>query len=174
MSRRAAFLLQGALAYALDVVGVVVAGRLGDPTPCAGWDVRTVLTHLTGSVTVLRGGCPAGAAAVDPPDPVAAFIDAACLLLAGSAGPGGAAVERATAVGAVEVAVHGWDVARACGISRPLPRLIASELLVLAPSLVPDPVRAGRFGAPVSVPPGAAPGDGLVAFLGRCPTWSEH
>ena len=75
-----------------------------------------------------------------------------------------------TGTGALEVAVHGWDVARACGLHRPIPAPLAEQMLDLAPLFVTDADRPGRFAAPVPVPPLAAPGDRLVAFLGRCPT----
>jgi uncharacterized protein (TIGR03086 family) len=69
----------------------------------------------------------------------------------------------------VEIAVHGWDVAQACGRPRPIPPQLAEELLQLAPLLVTDADRPGRFAPPVAVPAGASPGDRLVAFLGRGP-----
>ena len=71
--------------------------------------------------------------------------------------------------GAIEITVHGWDVARACGRTDPVPPALADELLDLAPLLVACTDRPGRFDRPVPVPPGAAPGDRLVAFLGRQP-----
>jgi uncharacterized protein (TIGR03086 family) len=175
------FLLQGSLAYALDVVGRLAPGRLDDPTPCPGWDVRALVAHLTDSVTVLSGARTPSHAPADPDDPVSAFTEAVCLLLtrlprrawraAGASGDPKSTGELATAVGAVEVAVHGWDVARACGCTRPLPAVIAVDLLELAPALVPSGTRPGLFGAPVRVLPAAAPGDRLVAFMGRSPAW---
>jgi hypothetical protein len=69
--------------------------------------------------------------------------------------------------GAVEIAVHGWDVAQACGADRPIPALLAEELLHLSVMLVTDEDRPGRFGPPV-VPRGPCGlGEQLVAFLGR-------
>ncbi|MCF6524051.1 maleylpyruvate isomerase family mycothiol-dependent enzyme [Streptomyces sp. JJ36] len=74
--------------------------------------------------------------------------------------------------GALEIAVHGWDIARAAGLPRPIPAPLAVELLRAARQLVPAPeVRAPLFGPPVTVPAGADPGERLVAFLGRDPQW---
>ena len=67
------------------------------------------------------------------------------------------------------MAVHGWDVARACGRDRPVPPSLAEELLDLSPLFVSAADRPGRFAPPVDVPPLAGPGDRLVAFLGRRP-----
>jgi uncharacterized protein (TIGR03086 family) len=74
-----------------------------------------------------------------------------------------------TGVGAMEVTVHGWDVARACGTDRPIPASLADELLDLATVIVDDADRPARFGPPVAVHPAAGPAARLVAFLGRDP-----
>jgi uncharacterized protein (TIGR03086 family) len=72
--------------------------------------------------------------------------------------------------GAIEVTIHGWDVAVACGLHRPIPDDLADELLDLSAVLIRDSDRPGRFGPPVPVPADAAPGDRLLAFLGRSPS----
>lgn len=74
-----------------------------------------------------------------------------------------------TITGAVEIAVHGWDVARTCVRHRPLPTPLARELLELAPLIVGDTDRPARFAAPVDVSPPSDPGNRLLAFLGRNP-----
>ena len=73
------------------------------------------------------------------------------------------------AAGAVEVAVHGWDVARSAGRGRPLPAELAAELLALAPLLVSAADRPARFADPVAVSARATAGERLVAYLGRRP-----
>jgi len=67
----------------------------------------------------------------------------------------------------LEITVHGWDVAWACGMDRPIPAPLAGELLVLAAEVVAAEDRPGRFAAPVEPGVDAAPGERLVAFLGR-------
>ena len=74
-----------------------------------------------------------------------------------------------TGVGALEMAVHGWDLSRACGHSQPIPGPLAISLLHISPLLVPRTGRAPLFGPPVTVPPMATPSDQLVAYLGRNP-----
>jgi uncharacterized protein (TIGR03086 family) len=69
--------------------------------------------------------------------------------------------------GAVEIAVHGWDISAARGRGSPIPAALASRMLRLGPLLVTG--REGLFGAPVRVPAQATPGDRLVAYLGRIP-----
>ena len=71
------------------------------------------------------------------------------------------------AVGAVEVAVHGWDVAQACGRDRPIPTPLAHDLLDLSALFVVEADRPTRFGPALPVPLGAGPAERLLAFLGR-------
>ncbi len=74
-----------------------------------------------------------------------------------------------TGVGALEMAVHGWDISRACGHPQPIPGALAIGLLHISPLLVPRTGRAPLFGPPVTVPAIATPSDQLVAYLGRNP-----
>jgi uncharacterized protein (TIGR03083 family) len=75
----------------------------------------------------------------------------------------------AAGAGALEVAVHGWDIALACGRPEPIPVPLAARLLQLSPLLVPTAGRAPLFAEPVPVPAAAGPSDRLAAFLGRPP-----
>jgi hypothetical protein len=82
--------------------------------------------------------------------------------------------------GAVEIAVHGWDVSAARaragrdsaisdrGISQiPIPAALATRMLRLSPLLVAG--RESLFAVPVEVPAQASPCDRLVSYLGRHP-----
>jgi hypothetical protein len=71
--------------------------------------------------------------------------------------------------GAIEIIVHGWDIAVACGRARPVPPGVAAVLLATASLLVPSDVRPRLFADPVPLHGPACPGDELVAFLGRRP-----
>jgi len=75
----------------------------------------------------------------------------------------------AAGAGALEVAMHGWDIALACGRPEPIPAALAARLLQLSPLLVPAAGRAPLFAEPVPVPAAAGPSDQLAAFLGRPP-----
>ncbi|MEV5494631.1 hypothetical protein AB0M50_04435 [Nonomuraea fuscirosea] len=78
------------------------------------------------------------------------------------------------AIGAIELTAHGWDVAMACGEHRPIPPLLAEELLDLARLFVTAQDRPGRFAPPVPVPAHSPPQDHLLAHLGRHPDWVAH
>ncbi|MEV6158767.1 maleylpyruvate isomerase family mycothiol-dependent enzyme [Nonomuraea sp. NPDC052129] len=79
-----------------------------------------------------------------------------------------------SAVGAVEVAVHAWDVARTCGHRRPIPEDVAAELLPLARLFVTDADRPARFAVPLNAAPRATAQDRLLAYLGRDPHWADN
>jgi uncharacterized protein (TIGR03086 family) len=113
-------------------------------------------------------------------DPVATLRNRGCAMVgawANAGAPGDIAIADrplsagiVAAAGAVEVAVHGWDVGRACGLARPVPPALAEELLDLCRLLVRDADRPNRFAARLdwSLELGS-PSDRLVAFLGRRP-----
>jgi uncharacterized protein (TIGR03086 family) len=181
-------LLAGAIRYALGSLTWVAPGFLSRPTPCAAWDLATLLQHVNDSIAALHEGiatgyvglAPAAQAAGDPAagSLVATFRDRAVQLLVASATAGNQDIAIAdrrlpvgivTAVGAVEIAVHGWDVTEACGRHRPIPAALADGILDIIPLVVSDATRNARFAAPVTVSPLASPGDQLVALLGRRP-----
>ena len=190
-------LLAGAISYALSVCALVRPGEMALPTPCAEWDLGMLLGHLGDSMADLETAIRTGHLELDRPadradvgrgagDPVEVLRDRAAQLLCSSycyVGP-----ERLVAVGglplpaglvactgAVEIAVHGWDVSAAraragCeGGARgsPIPAGLAARMLRLSPLLVA--AREGLFADPVEVPPQASPGDRLVGYLGRNP-----
>jgi hypothetical protein len=74
-----------------------------------------------------------------------------------------------TVAGAIEIAVHGWDISVACGGARVIPSNLAALLLPIAPLLITAETRSGLFADPVRLARPACPGDELVAFLGRQP-----
>jgi len=189
-------MLGQAVAYALGNVAATTPDLLARPTPCRGWDLRRLLWHSCESLAALGEGLaagrvslvagPAGAAPglvgrtpagddCGAADPVATYTVRALRLLDCLASPrrpdvriGELTLPRSmlAAAGALEVAVHGWHVAEACGEWRPVPAVLAGELLTVAPLLVP----AGReplFGEPVRVDRDASPSEQLTAFLGR-------
>jgi len=177
-------LLAGAIRYALGECGSLTPGEMARPTPCEQWDLRALLAHLSGSMadlTVALGtgrldlATRAARAARDPGDPAEIFRDRAAELLcaAYACGPfvavGGLPVPAGivACTGAVEIAVHGWDVAVARGGRDPIPAPLAARLLRLCPLLIAG--HEGLFAAPVEVPHPASPGDQLVGLLGRSP-----
>ena len=54
--------------------------------------------------------------------------------------------------GAIEIAVHGWDISVACGARRPVPPGLAAVLAPIAPLLITPRTRPGLFAGPVWLP----------------------
>ena len=181
-------LLERALSYAQRSALDVTPALLPRPTPCLGWDLDMLLRHVSESLAALHDGTATGHVALIPAapdcaalaDPVRAFRDRAGRLLAAQATAGGRGQSlgigdlRLPAIamecaGAIEIAVHGWDISRACGLHRPIPDALAADLLAVAPLLIPVTGRHPLFGPPVTPAAQAGPGDRLVAYLGRAP-----
>jgi uncharacterized protein (TIGR03086 family) len=187
-------LLERSMSFTLGGLLLVTPAALRNPTPCAAWDLRDLLLHMNESLRGLHEAIAAGHLELDPAadvsaaradygdptaDPVTTLKNRACTMVGAWVGPGAprsiAIADRpltsdvVAAAGAVEVAVHGWDVARACGDGRPVPTSLAEELLALCAVFVDDGDRPHRFGPAVEVAPRAPAGDRLVALLGREP-----
>ena len=175
--------LERAIAYALGSLALVTPAALGRPTPCSAWNLRHLLEHLHDAMAALQEGAETGRVSFVPvpagDDVLSLVRDRAAQLLGAWANADGAALvwvhgQPVTAplmagAGAIEVAVHGWDIAAACGQHRPIPDDLADELLDLSAVLIRDRDRPGRFGPPVRVPPDAPPDVRLLGFLGRDP-----
>ncbi len=76
--------------------------------------------------------------------------------------------------GALEIAVHGWDVSAALGRGGSIPAGLATRLLALCPLLATS--RESLFAAAVPVSPEAGASDRLLGYLGRdpgAPPWAR-
>jgi uncharacterized protein (TIGR03086 family) len=174
--------LERAVAYCLGSLTLVTPALLERPTPCAQWNLYDLLDHLIDSMAALEEAASGRVALIAPTgagEVIPRARDRAVRLVgawANACGASAVRIEQATlsapvaaGAGAIEVAVHGWDVARACGDTRPIPADLADELLDLAVVLIRAADRPGRFGRPTAVRGDAPPADQLLAFLGRAP-----
>lgn len=174
-------LLERALGYTRGALAGVRPEHLHRPTPCAGWDLDRLLDHMHDALEAFSEGA-LGVIVVDPPARgldvrVAALQATACTLLGAWSSPGtpahvlvgGVAVPTAVVVraAALEITVHGWDVAQATGQATPVPDGLAGALLAQAAVLVDEADRGRRFAGPLGVPPGAGASERLLAHLGR-------
>jgi uncharacterized protein (TIGR03086 family) len=181
-------LLDAALDYALAGLALATPPRQSHPTPCRGWDLKTLLDHLSDSMRVLADTVATTRLASPSPvpdpgpggDPAARLRGQAARLRAvcASTGPPGRMVaidDREITVGmamvaaAIEVSVHGYDIFAACRTPQPVPPSLAAALLPAAALLVTPRIRPGLFADPVRLTGTASPGDQLIAFLGRQP-----
>ena len=185
-------LLERALDQTAGLIAAIKPSQRGLATPCAGWDVRTLVGHLAGRdlrnfLVSARGEAPDwtapdeeigddwAAAFGDRAEPVRAAWRAADLdrLVAG---PGGEAPLRSRADQQItELAVHSWDLARAIG----------RQPAALDPALAEHALRWSRgmlrpefrgpdkaYGVEVPVPDDAPAYDRLAGWFGRNPGWT--
>ncbi|RYU10168.1 TIGR03086 family metal-binding protein [Nocardioides iriomotensis] len=176
-------LLERAVGYTRISLGLLPGAAPNAPTPCSDWDLTRLLRHMDDSLAAFTEAAETGyVAPAGPPEPEPALLaaslrDRACRLLGAWAHQSGRARvsvfghdvsgSLVAATGALEIAVHGWDVARACGVDRPLPEELAATLLAIAPLVVDPADRPRRFAPPYAVPPTATASERLLAFLGR-------
>jgi uncharacterized protein (TIGR03086 family) len=185
-------LLERAMGYTLGSLQLVTPQSLENATPCREWDLRALLLHMNESLQALHEAIAVGHLELDPSldmtdvyadygdpmrDPVVSLRNRACHMVGAWMSPSAPHVvsiadrcvtaDVVAAAGAIEVTVHGWDVAAACGVGRPIPEPLAIHLLDLCDVFVDDTDRPHRFGPERSAPPAASPADRLLALLGR-------
>jgi uncharacterized protein (TIGR03086 family) len=185
-------LLERAMGYTLGSLLLVTPGSLDNPTPCREWDLRALLLHMNESLQALHEAIAVGHLELDPSldvtdvyadygdpmrDPVASLRNRACHMVGAWMSPSAPEVvsihdrcvtaDVVAAAGAIEVAVHGWDVASSCGLDRPIPEALAVHLLDLCDVFVDDSDRPHRFGPVVAVGGSQSAGTRLLALLGR-------
>lgn len=168
--------------------------QLGLPTPCAGFDVAQLRTHVLGWLQFFAAALSDPAAEHGRPDPEAfelgdtaasevvltALDDIKAAIAADAAGQlvvmssSRMAGDGVLGMALGEYIVHAWDLATATGQAYDAPTEAiapAHEFLVgmVAPEYRgPD---TGFFDAEVEVPDDASPLDKLLGFAGRDPGW---
>ena len=186
-------LLERSLSWTQGVLREVRDDLAGAATPCTGWTLLDLLRHMVDSLAAAAeaatGRVDRGTATVDPAAGPVALAGQLRSLGCSALGswvhadvgpvalgrPVGAPVSGAvtvaaavlTEVGALEVAVHGWDVARTCGGPADLPPLLAAALLPVAARRVGPDDRPGRFAPAATELSGTDPASLLLAHLGR-------
>ncbi|MET0898748.1 MAG: TIGR03086 family metal-binding protein [Mycobacterium sp.] len=191
-----------AIQASIDVVSSVRPAQLHLPTPCAGWTLADLLTHMTaqhhGFAAAARGHGAEPAAWHTAPlasaitaDPAGTYAAAARDVLQAFAAEGigeiafalpefGAdvVVPGKTAMGFhfVDYVVHGWDVAVSLGVPFTLPAAVIDAVLPLALAVPDNEFRDGAD-SPFAhaVEPTASETDfaRLLRHLGRRPDWAH-
>lgn len=180
--------LEGALERSAGLIAQADATKLGNPTPCHGWDVRGLLTHIVGGAqmfSAIARGEEFKPASDDPigDDPSGAFLAAKQDLLAAFSDPavfqrtftfpfGALPAPAGIGIMLMETFVHGWDLAKGIGVDAEIDPMVAGMILDGARMAISPGSRnadGNPFGPEVSVPDSATPTEKLVAFLGRTP-----
>jgi uncharacterized protein (TIGR03086 family) len=163
-----------------------------DPTPCAGWDVRTLVNHLVyedrwavplfdGATIAEVGDRFEGDLLGD--DPRAAAADATQRAYEAVSAPG--VMERTVHLSFGDTpareyvhqlfadhVVHTWDLAAAIGADRRLDPGLVSPLAAWFAGQEELYRQAGAIGERVPLPDGADEQDRLLAAFGRDPGWT--
>ncbi|MGW7402308.1 TIGR03086 family metal-binding protein [Streptomyces sp. NPDC054833] len=173
-----------------DAVASTASGirdeQLQDPTPCEKFTVAELLDHLGTTLQAsaraarkeAQPGTGAAAPAVSPRDladtvglAAAAWSDQAAYEGTTEFGPGEMPAVFAASITLHELALHGWDLARATG----LPFAVSEETARIALGVVEQiggQVREnGDYGPPVAVPADASAFQRALCASGRNPGW---
>lgn len=175
-------LLERAIGWTRRALHDAEAAPPSASTPCHDWQLGDLLAHMSDGLDAFtEASC--GFVALDAPDAPGSRLDAirgkACTLLAAWSSPAADTVwvhdqalhaDVLLRAAAVEIAVHGWDVARAAGSGAHLPDGLAHDLLPAAHLLLASADRPGRFAPALEPAYGAGPGERLLARLGRSRT----
>ena len=171
-------LLDRSLGYTRVALSTVGPDRSG-PSPCAGWSLADLLAHMDDGLDAFLEAA-GGAVRVEVPHQPGADLEAlqtkACHLLgvwSGRTPPYVVVGDRPTpssvivAAAALEIAVHGWDVAQATGVRHHLPDDLGRALLPVAHAVVAPEDRPARFALPQVPARDMGPTAELLGFLGR-------
>jgi uncharacterized protein (TIGR03086 family) len=178
-------LLERAIGFTRLQLQVVTPAMLCRPTPCHAWTLADLLEHMAGSLDTLTEAADLGVVTLaappgqpSPVDAVERLRERACSLLGAwsavahdedvTVGDRAMSSSLLACAGALEVAVHGWDVSQATGAREPIPAALARDLLGWADVLVSDSDRPWRFDHPVDGP-SIGPSSRLLRFVGREP-----
>lgn len=160
---------------------VVAAGRVGASTPCEGWTVGQLMSHMLDTHRYFVGAARGDDVPPPPPEPTAmlnldpvidfehARAEALRTFHAAMQGDGADAAAPSIGIAASEQLLHGWDLARATGQDETMPDGLAEAVLGMIHGRFTDEQRRGVFKPEVPVAPGASAQDRLLAYTGRDP-----
>lgn len=172
-------MLERAIGYTRMALQEITPVMLCLPTPCSRWRLAPLLDHMAASLDELvRAADLDGLAESRPPgrpspvDAVERLRVRACSLLSAWShlADADAAADRAVlaVAGALEIAVHGWDISQTTGARAPVPAALARDLLPWVDLLVSEADRPDRFDYPLDGPT-IGPSSRLLMRLGREP-----
>ncbi|APE33152.1 TIGR03086 family protein [Nocardia mangyaensis] len=185
-----------AVRLSVEAVRVAEGSPLDLETPCAGWDLGDLLTHMS---TQNRGFAAAARGEDDPAvwearrtiDPVGDYLRSAAEVIAAFAAPealtrtlslpeippGRFPAPLAVSFHLIDSVVHAWDVARSLGRSIYLDPDLAPTALSIAEAVPTGAPRRGpdaAFAPVIDTPAGSETLDRILRLLGRSPAWTPE
>lgn len=180
--------LQAGIEQARPIIAAISTSAYGQPTPCPDWTVEQLINHMIGALTMFRDVGIDGE--VDPAlftrdlvagDAESSFRAAGASAVAAWSRPGKLDATAKLPFGefpaafalqlpAMDMVVHGWDLAKATGQQVEWKPELIADTLGFCQSTFTDPAfRGDDFAPPVEVGPDVDDVTRLVAFLGRQP-----
>ncbi|HEX6394515.1 MAG TPA: TIGR03086 family metal-binding protein [Acidimicrobiales bacterium] len=177
--------IERATAVASEKVKGVQMADMSKPTPCSEFDVRALLNHMLGGLTMLATAA-GGAQAAMPEgdqvgrDPAGSYDQRRSALLAAVGSPGALehnwempfgsmAPQMMASIAFMEHLTHAWDLAKATGQDTTLPPDLVAECIQAVTPMDAMLRTPGVCGPVVDVPENASAQDKLLAFMGRNP-----
>ncbi|KIF70986.1 hypothetical protein HY68_24150 [Streptomyces sp. AcH 505] len=184
--------LRECAAEAARIARHVPAGQLAAPTPSAEWDLRALINHLVPYTShglehrALRTELPEEmttrdfAADADWAEQYVTALDRAVAAWADPAvwegeigeGPGAMPAPAVAALMTLELALHGWELARATGQEFRLSEETAAFILGTVTENAEMYRKYDGFAEPVELPATAGTFDRALAASGRDPRWT--
>jgi uncharacterized protein (TIGR03086 family) len=174
-----------ATAVASEKVKGVTTADMSQPTPCAEFDVRALLNHMLGGLSMLTTAAQGEKAAVPDgdqigSDPAGAYDQRRTALLAAVREPGvldrdwempfgSMAGQMMAGIAFMEHLTHAWDLAKATGQDTTLPSDLVAECTQLVTPMDAMLRTPGVCGPAVTVGGDASAQDKFIAFMGRNP-----
>jgi uncharacterized protein (TIGR03086 family) len=174
-----------------EIVDNVPASHWKAPSPCSGWHVRDVINHIIGenlwAVELFQGRTIAeigdrfagDLTLGDPPVAYARSVEGVKQVLGDAR-----AMERTMHLSfgdrpgsfyatqlALDMLVHGWDIARGSGQEGRLDPVLVNECLPLAEQITTEFRQGGWYGQKLTIPNDADPQTRLLALFGRAAYW---
>jgi uncharacterized protein (TIGR03086 family) len=185
------------------VVDRVTPADLDRPTPCAGWDLRVLLEHMTGqdrgfaaAVRAARAGDEVDVSAFAPhplgPSPAATLADGLDEVVAAFAAAADGLVllpefgsrlpvPIVAQMHLIDTLVHGWDVAATLGVKDDYVTQLDAEVVAAALAMseqIPDDEHretpGAAFAHALPAPQDADVWTGVLTLLGRDPAWQPR
>ena len=155
-------------------------------TPCAGWDVQALISHVVlgdAAIPLLFAGEPLPSTmtidtSILGPNPVATWRGTALAAIDALRAPGAMEQIVAHPIGdrpgstvarfrLVDVLTHAWDLATAIGVDVEIPEHLADEVLDFLYPMIDQLRESAVFGPPVAPPDGAPAWQRMLGLLGR-------
>jgi uncharacterized protein (TIGR03086 family) len=151
--------------------------QLDAPTPCEGWDVRTLLNHMVESQRYFARSAQGKEASISPAPPDLIGDDPAGIYAQGrddtirTFSDDGVVERTGPSLGIAfsDSLLHGWDLARATGQDTTMPDGLAQAAYGIVHGAFTDDQRKGVFGPELPVGDDATAQEKLLAYTGRDP-----